>query len=126
MRSFLLFIGIIIPVQAAVTALFVILNNLPAIPWEITRMLWYFYLPLSAFFIALIYGACRLRRGGGVILSAFLLWPLPFLSFRFNLPFSNVFSFVPALLAAIPAALIGEIRGRTLKKRQKKSASPKT
>ncbi|MGN0963316.1 MAG: hypothetical protein ACI4PP_07030 [Clostridia bacterium] len=126
MRSVLPFLGMAIPAQIAVTVLFVIINNLPPIPWEIVRVLWYFYLPVSAFFIALIYGACRLRRGGGVIAAVLLLWPLPFLSFRFGLPFSNVFSFVPALLTAIPLALIGEIRGRTLNKRQKKSAPPKT
>ena len=115
MRSVLPFLGMAIPAQIAVTVLFVIINNLPSIPWEIVRVLWYFYLPVSAFFIALSYGVCRLRRGGGVIAAALLLWPLPFLSFRFSLPFSNVFSFVPALLTAIPLALIGEIRGRTLR-----------
>ncbi|MGM9567918.1 MAG: hypothetical protein ACI3W6_07050 [Clostridia bacterium] len=119
MKSFLRFIGIVIPAQCVIAALFIYINNIPQIPWEIIDVLWYFFLPVSAFSIGLIYGICRLRRGGGVFLAALFLSPLPVLSFRFPLPFSDVFTFLPVLFLAVILGLIGEIRGRTLPHRQK-------
>lgn len=125
MKSFLHFIRLAIPAQCGITALFIYLNNLPQIPWEIDRILWYFFLPISVFTIALTYGFCRLRKGGGTILAALLLSPLPILSFCFYLPFSNVFSNVPVIFAAVFLGLFGEIYGRALRHRQKRRAQQK-
>lgn len=124
MKAFLPFISLLIPLQCGVTAFFIYLNNLPRIPWEVTIILWYFFLPVSAFCIALIYGYCHLRRGGGAVLAALILSPLPILSHHLALPFANVFTFPPMLLIALLLSLWGEVRGRTLHRRRKKNAPP--
>lgn len=125
MKSFLHFISLAIPAQCGITALFVYLNNLSQIPWEIGRVLWYFFLPISVFIIALAYGFCRLRKGGGAILAALLLSPLPILSFCFDLPFSDVFSNVPMIFSAVFLGLFAEIYGRVLRHKQKRRTQQK-
>lgn len=121
MKSFLRFTGLVIAAQCLITAVFIGLNNIPEIPWEITGVLWYLFLPISAFSIGLIYGVCRLRRGGGMFFAALSLSPLPALSLCGPLPFTGVFTCLPVLFLAVILGLIGEIRGRTLHRRKKAS-----
>jgi len=114
MKSLCRFFLLAIPVSWGIAGIFIACNNLAALPWEICRMLWYAFLPLSAFAVALIYGLCRLPKGGGIIGAALFIAPLIVICHKIPLPFSDFFTAVPPLIAAGILTLFGEIRGRSL------------
>lgn len=124
MKAFFRFLCLVIPVQSSIAAAFAALNNLPALPWEICRLLWYLFPPLSAFCVASLYGFCGLKGGGGLFWAGLLLSPLIILCLRLPLPFSDFFTRIPLILACIPAAFLGEIHGRTCRRRKSKKRNP--
>ncbi|MBQ6810336.1 MAG: hypothetical protein IJO94_02895 [Firmicutes bacterium] len=95
-----------------VTAVFVILNNVPRIPPPITMILWHGYLPFLAFFWGYARGKAQKKSGTTVPLLALILAPILWFSVKYALPFASSFTHIPSLLAMIPCALLGEILGK--------------
>ncbi|MBQ1251833.1 MAG: hypothetical protein IIY02_02845 [Firmicutes bacterium] len=98
----------------AVTTVFVALNNVPRIPPEAIRSLWYAYLPLLALTTGFARGKAQKKSGTTVPILALFLLPLLWLGAKCAMPFASTFLNLPVLLAAIPCAILGEIKGRPI------------
>ena len=100
----------------SVTAVFVAVNNIPAIPAEYIPALWYGYPPLLALSLGYVRGRANKKSGTTVPLLALTACPLLYFATKYPMPFTSTFCNVPVLISAIPCALLGEIMGRPGKK----------
>lgn len=92
-----------------VTVLFIAANNLPLLPREVCRVLWYGFPAAVSFVLAFLYGKTGKRSGGGVLFAAFFLLPLLLVSIRLSLPWKSTLCAPIPLVVAVVSALIGEI-----------------
>lgn len=110
----------------AITAVFVTLNQIPQIPPFVIELLWYAYIPCLSGAIAFCTGLGKKQSGKGILVAAAVLFPGLFLSVKYALPFSSVFTALPSVIPAALVPIPAEIIARCLKrgKQRKAPAAP--